>query len=314
METDPRVLVDFRTADDAGVYAWESGPALVQTVDFFTPIVDDPYVYGEIAAANALSDVYAMGGRPLTALAIAGVPRRPLDADDHRRRCSRAGTTRCARRRRSARRPHRARSRDQVRVCRDRCGLARSHLAQCRRSCRRRPAPHQAPRHGHRRHGHQVRTRAGRCGRTRRRRMRMLNRAAAEAMARTRRPRLYRHHRVRSARPRQRDGRGQRGVARARCRGRAALGGRAASWSARIGPAGSTATAAISASGSSFAPACRRAWPTCSTTPRPQAACSLALSADEAPTGNRGADQALEPWPTRIGVVVSSKGSLLTVR
>jgi selenide,water dikinase len=71
---DERVLVDFRTADDAGVYAWAGGPALVQTVDFFTPIVDDPYVYGQIAAANAVSDVYAMGGRPLTALAIAGFP------------------------------------------------------------------------------------------------------------------------------------------------------------------------------------------------------------------------------------------------
>jgi selenide,water dikinase len=64
------------------VYVWEGGPALVQTVDFFTPIVDDPYVYGQIAAANALSDVYAMGGRPLTALAIAGVPKSGLDADE----------------------------------------------------------------------------------------------------------------------------------------------------------------------------------------------------------------------------------------
>ena len=73
-----RVLVDFRTADDAGVYRWEAGPALVQTVDFFTPIVDDPFTYGEIAAANALSDVYAMGGRPLTALAIAGFPKEGL--------------------------------------------------------------------------------------------------------------------------------------------------------------------------------------------------------------------------------------------
>jgi selenide,water dikinase len=71
---DDRVLIDFRTSDDAGVYRWESGPALVQTVDFFTPIVDDPFVYGQIAAANALSDVYAMGGRPLTALAIAAFP------------------------------------------------------------------------------------------------------------------------------------------------------------------------------------------------------------------------------------------------
>jgi len=63
------------------VYRWEGGPALVQTVDFFTPIVDDPYTYGEIAAANALSDVYAMGGRPLTALAIAALPKEGLDRD-----------------------------------------------------------------------------------------------------------------------------------------------------------------------------------------------------------------------------------------
>jgi selenide,water dikinase len=74
VHVDDRVLVDFRTSDDAGVYRLDENRALVQTVDFFTPIVDDPYVYGQIAAANALSDVYAMGGRPLTALAIAGFP------------------------------------------------------------------------------------------------------------------------------------------------------------------------------------------------------------------------------------------------
>src|SRR5436190_13134720 len=72
---DDRVLVDYRTADDAGVYRWASGPALVQTVDFFTPVVDDPYAYGQIAAANALSDIYAMGGEPRTALAIAAFPK-----------------------------------------------------------------------------------------------------------------------------------------------------------------------------------------------------------------------------------------------
>jgi selenide,water dikinase len=72
---DDRVLVDYRTADDAGVYQLDEGRALVQTVDFFTPIVDDPFTYGQIAAANALSDVYAMGARPLTALAIAGFPK-----------------------------------------------------------------------------------------------------------------------------------------------------------------------------------------------------------------------------------------------
>ena len=64
------------------MYVWEGGPALVQTVDFFTPIVDDPYVYGQIAAANSLSDVYAMGGRPLTALAIAGFPSKGLAHED----------------------------------------------------------------------------------------------------------------------------------------------------------------------------------------------------------------------------------------
>jgi selenide,water dikinase len=72
---DDRVLVDYRTADDAGVYKWAGGPALVQTVDFFTPVVDDPYAYGQIAAANAVSDVYAMGGEPRTALAIAALPK-----------------------------------------------------------------------------------------------------------------------------------------------------------------------------------------------------------------------------------------------
>jgi selenide, water dikinase len=75
---DGRVLIDYRTSDDAGVYRLDDDRALVQTVDFFTPIVDDPFVYGRIAAANALSDVYAMGGRPLTALAIAAYP---ADAD-----------------------------------------------------------------------------------------------------------------------------------------------------------------------------------------------------------------------------------------
>lgn len=61
------------------MFQWAGGPALVQTVDFFTPIVDDPYTFGQIAAANALSDVYAMGGRPLTALAIAGFPAKDFD-------------------------------------------------------------------------------------------------------------------------------------------------------------------------------------------------------------------------------------------
>jgi selenide,water dikinase len=68
------VLVGFDTADDAGVYKLSAELALVQTVDFFTPIVDDPYIYGAIAAVNALSDVYAMGGAPLSALSILAYP------------------------------------------------------------------------------------------------------------------------------------------------------------------------------------------------------------------------------------------------
>ncbi len=79
--TDDRVLIDYRTSDDAGVYRLDAERALVQTVDFFTPIVDDPFTYGEIAAANALSDVYAMGGRPLTALAIAAFPKDTLEPE-----------------------------------------------------------------------------------------------------------------------------------------------------------------------------------------------------------------------------------------
>jgi selenide, water dikinase len=71
---DPNVLVGFDHADDAGVYQIASDQALVQTVDFFTPIVDDPYTFGEIAATNSLSDVYAMGGKPLTALALVCFP------------------------------------------------------------------------------------------------------------------------------------------------------------------------------------------------------------------------------------------------
>jgi selenide,water dikinase len=71
---DPRVLVGLETSDDAGVYQLNEEVALVQTVDFFTPIVDDPFTFGQIAAANALSDVYAMGGTPLTAMNLVAFP------------------------------------------------------------------------------------------------------------------------------------------------------------------------------------------------------------------------------------------------
>lgn len=76
--TDKNLLVGMETSDDAGVYRLDNKTALIQTIDFFTPIVDDPYVFGQIAAANALSDIYAMGGRPLTALNIVCFPKKDL--------------------------------------------------------------------------------------------------------------------------------------------------------------------------------------------------------------------------------------------
>ena len=75
---DPRVLVGAPAGDDAGVFLLDGGLALVQTVDVFTPSVDDPYLFGQIAAANSVSDVYAMGGKPLTALSIIGFPIRSV--------------------------------------------------------------------------------------------------------------------------------------------------------------------------------------------------------------------------------------------
>lgn len=78
-EPNPNLLVGIDTSDDAGVYKLSDDLAIVQTVDFFTPIVDDPYSFGQIAAANAISDIYAMGGKPLTALNIVAFPIRTLD-------------------------------------------------------------------------------------------------------------------------------------------------------------------------------------------------------------------------------------------
>src|SRR3954469_11445773 len=70
----PELLVGTETADDAAVYKLNDSQALVATTDFFTPIVDDPYDFGRIAATNAISDIYAMGGRPIMALALVGMP------------------------------------------------------------------------------------------------------------------------------------------------------------------------------------------------------------------------------------------------
>jgi selenide,water dikinase len=77
----PGILVGFEHADDAGVYLVSKDLALVQTIDFFSPVVDDAFVFGQIAAANALSDIYAMGGTPLTALSVVGFPESGADPE-----------------------------------------------------------------------------------------------------------------------------------------------------------------------------------------------------------------------------------------
>ena len=85
MPTDPNLIVGLERADDAGVYKVSDDLALIQTVDFFTPIVDDPYWFGQIAAANALSDVYAMGGVPKTAMNLVAFPAKDMDISVLRR-------------------------------------------------------------------------------------------------------------------------------------------------------------------------------------------------------------------------------------
>ena len=84
-KTDPNLLVGFETGDDAGVYRLTDDLALVQTVDYITPVVDDPFLFGQVAAANSISDVYAMGGRPLTAMNLCNFPAKNIDRISLRR-------------------------------------------------------------------------------------------------------------------------------------------------------------------------------------------------------------------------------------
>jgi selenide, water dikinase len=84
-KSDPNLIVGFETGDDAGVYRLTDTLALVQTVDYITPVVDDPYLYGQVAAANSLSDVYAMGGRPLTAMNLCNFPSKGIEKASLRR-------------------------------------------------------------------------------------------------------------------------------------------------------------------------------------------------------------------------------------
>jgi len=81
VQKDPNLIAGFEHGEDAGVYRISDDLALIQTVDFFTPVVDDPYTFGQVAAANALSDVYAMGGRPLTCLNVVGFPIRKMEIE-----------------------------------------------------------------------------------------------------------------------------------------------------------------------------------------------------------------------------------------
>ena len=81
----PNLIADFKTSEDAGIYKISDDVALIQTIDFFPPIVNDPFIFGQIAAANALSDVYAMGGKPITALSVVGYPKDTLGMDHLRK-------------------------------------------------------------------------------------------------------------------------------------------------------------------------------------------------------------------------------------
>ncbi len=119
------MLVGSAGADDAGVYRLRDDLALVQTVDFFTPIVDDPYLFGRIAATNALSDVWAMGGEPITALNLVAFPLEALGADVLREILRGGGDAAARGRRGRARRAFDRRPRAQVRHGGDGHGASR---------------------------------------------------------------------------------------------------------------------------------------------------------------------------------------------
>ena len=148
---DPALLVGAETRDDAGVYRLSDDLALVQTVDFFTPIVDDPRDFGRIAAANALSDVYAMGARPLTALNLVAFSLERLGGDVLAEILAGGAEIAAQRRRADRRRALDRRSRAQVRHGRHRRRPPARHRAQLHRPRRGRAVPDQADR---RRRGH----------------------------------------------------------------------------------------------------------------------------------------------------------------
>ena len=198
---DPALLVGSDTLDDAAIYRLNDDLALVQTVDFFTPVVDDPYDFGRIAAANAFSDIYAMGGRPLTALNIVCFPigraaaRVPGPHPPGRRRDGPPG------RRDHRRRPHHRRPRAQVRHGRHRPGQAGRGDDQRRRRDRAtcwcspsRSAPASSRRPSRRARPTPAAIAAATAS------MATLNRDGAEVARRTTASRAHRRHRLRPAR------------------------------------------------------------------------------------------------------------------
>ncbi len=118
--SDPNLLVGTSTSDDAGVYRIRDDLALVQTADFFTPIVDDPYDFGRIAATNALSDVYAMGGRPVSAVNLVAWSIEELGSEMLSEVLRGGNDVVTARRRRDRRRSHDRRPRAEIRARGDR--------------------------------------------------------------------------------------------------------------------------------------------------------------------------------------------------
>ncbi len=128
---DPKVLVGLDTSDDAGVYQLSEEVALVQTVDFFTPIVDDPFTFGQIAVANALSDVYAMGGTPLTALNLVAFPIKDPFCFDFERDPSRRPLENGGGGSGSGGGSHRGGSGDQIWSGRNRSGASEKNSHQC---------------------------------------------------------------------------------------------------------------------------------------------------------------------------------------
>ena len=158
-QVDPNVLVGFETSDDAAIYRLTDDLAIVQTVDFFTPIVDDPSLFGQVAAANSLSDVYAMGGRPISALTIVAFPNL-RSAGSSRRNSPRRPVENVRGGLHRGRRPFHSRRRAKVRLCRHRRYPSRKSVEKCWRAIWRRSSVHKV--FGNRRDFHGIEARFGR--------------------------------------------------------------------------------------------------------------------------------------------------------